>query len=100
MRPSRWCMSHRVPGTARGHSDLVELEVLEGLAGAVVGEARSIGARVIGQSETSVQVATSADRAGILAMRTPVAAYLVRRFDVPRPRALLGEEHLRSLIDQ
>ncbi|CAN5517690.1 class I SAM-dependent RNA methyltransferase [soil metagenome] len=31
-------------------------------------------------------------------LRTVVAVYLVERFDVPRPKALLGHQHLRRLL--
>lgn len=38
------------------------------------------------------------DLTALLQLRTVIAVYLVCRFAVPRPRALLGEEHLRSLL--
>ncbi len=34
----------------------------------------------------------------LLDLRTVLAVYLVCRFDVPRPRALLGDQHLRTLL--
>lgn len=36
----------------------------------------------------------------VLELRTVLAAYLLRRYDVPRPRALLGDQHFRALLDQ
>jgi len=36
----------------------------------------------------------------LLRLRTIVAVYLVQRFPVPRPRALLGQQHFRALLQQ
>lgn len=36
----------------------------------------------------------------LLRLRTIVAAYLVQHFPVPRPRALLGQQHFQSLLQQ
>ena len=36
----------------------------------------------------------------LLEIRSLVAIYLVRRFAVPRPRALLGHQHFTALLDQ
>lgn len=40
------------------------------------------------------------DLAQLLLPRTVLAIYLVQRFAVPRPRALLGDEHFRALVRQ
>lgn len=34
-----------------------------------------------------------------LGLKTVQSVYLVRRFDIPRPKALLGDEHFRALLD-
>ncbi len=34
----------------------------------------------------------------VLALRTVHSAYLARRFPIPRPKALLGDEHFRALL--
>lgn len=34
----------------------------------------------------------------LLTLRTVIAVYVVQHFSVPRPRALLGDEHLRTLL--
>lgn len=34
----------------------------------------------------------------LLGLKTVQAVYLVRRFDIPRPKALLGDEHFRALL--
>ncbi len=36
----------------------------------------------------------------LLRLRTIVAAYLVQHFPVPRPRALLGQQHFQTLLRQ
>jgi tRNA (guanine6-N2)-methyltransferase len=36
----------------------------------------------------------------LLGMRSMIAVYLVQRFAVPRPKALLGHQHLTALLDQ
>lgn len=44
---------------------------------------------------------TCADALGdLLRLRTVLSVYLLQRFDVPRPRALLGEQNLRAVFDQ
>ncbi len=38
------------------------------------------------------------DLAELLRLRTVLSAYLIQRFPVPRPRALLGDQHFRTLL--
>lgn len=75
-----------------------ELEVLEGLAEIAAEEARERGLRVEAVQPTAVVV--SGDEARALELRTVVAAYSVRAYDVPRPKGLLGDANLRRLADQ
>jgi tRNA (guanine6-N2)-methyltransferase len=42
----------------------------------------------------------SGDLRALLELRSIVAVYLVRQFMVPRPKALLGHQHLTALLDQ
>jgi len=48
-------------------------------------------------SKTPTSLAVTGDQVAALAMRTAVAAYAVLSFDVPRPRALLGEQHIHRI---
>ena len=49
------------------------------------------------QKDEALGVVTH-DLSVLLGLRRVVAAYLVTHFDVPRPRALLGDEHFRRLL--
>lgn len=40
------------------------------------------------------------DLRALLHLRSVIAVFLVRQFPVPRPRALLGDEHFRALLQQ
>ncbi len=40
------------------------------------------------------------DLRALLGLKTALAVYLCRRFPVPRPRGLLGDEHFRALLAQ
>ena len=40
------------------------------------------------------------DLGALLRLRTVLAVHLVRHYDLPRPRALLGDEHFRALLRQ
>jgi tRNA (guanine6-N2)-methyltransferase len=42
----------------------------------------------------------SGDLRALLRLQTVQAVYLIRHFAVPRPRALLGDQHFRALLDQ
>ena len=79
-----------------------ELEVLEGLEEFALAEAR----RAFGSQDTSCQVAapgrvslwTSVKLRSLTRLKTVVAVYLVERFQVPRPRALLGHQNMARVL--
>lgn len=82
---------------------LIEAEALPGLAPVVAAEiVRVFGARAgpAVVDETSVRCELRGALGDLLELRTAVAAYLVRTYDVPRPKALLGDQHLRALLAQ
>ncbi len=77
---------------------VAELELLNGLRFFALAEVRGLtGVRVLRQDEEALEVNTD-DLATLLSLRGVVAAYLVTRFEVPRPKALLGDEHFRRLL--
>lgn len=55
------------------------------------------GVQLLRQEAEAVEIVTRALEP-LLNLRSAVAAYLVTQFDVPRPRALLGNEHFRRLL--
>ena len=83
---------------------MVELEVLAGLEPFAVAEVeRLIGHRGRHRADsaaTEVRFDWSAQLARTLELRTVVAAYLCRTYAIPRPRGLLGDRHMRALLEQ
>lgn len=75
-----------------------ELEALEGLADVVGEEAHRAGVRVLTRHDDGVRVRAAADAGALLALRTASSVSLRLGFGVPRPKALLGDEHLRRLL--
>ena len=49
--------------------------------------------------EDALDVATWGPPADVLGLRTAVAAFLVLRFDVPRPKSLTSGDHLSRIVD-
>ena len=79
-----------------------EADVLEGLepfAAAEIAERTGSKAKLVApQRPGALRFRYSGDLRALLGLRSVVAIYLVRRFDVPRPRALLGHQHFETLI--
>lgn len=51
-----------------------------------------------GPQPGTLSFALRGDTGPLLELGTVAAVYRVQRFDIPRPRALLGEEHLQTLL--
>jgi 23S rRNA G2445 N2-methylase RlmL len=87
---------------------LCELEVTAGLGPIARDELqRALGPRAArpvlvpaGQGYDVIRCEYAGDLRLLLRLRTVHAAYIVRRYAVPRPRGLLGDEHLRALASQ
>jgi tRNA (guanine6-N2)-methyltransferase len=69
--------------------------------------ARRVGSRaqmyetmVHGSGSTGIRFVLDGPLTEALDLRTVSAVYLVERYAVPRPRALLGDQHLRALLAQ
>lgn len=79
-----------------------ELEVVPGLEEFARAELRGLlGGRLAARAGTqagTLRFPYRGDARPLLSLGTVTAVYRVRRFDVPRPRALLGEEHLQTLL--
>jgi ubiquinone/menaquinone biosynthesis C-methylase UbiE len=78
-----------------------EVDVLEGLERFAQAEiVERLGARPFVASERAgtLRFRYSGDLRLLLDLRSVIAIYFVRRFAVPRPRALLGHEHFEALL--
>ena len=79
-----------------------EADVLDGLerfAHDEIAERLGGTARFVAPSRAgALRFHYTGDLRALLDLRSVVAIYLVRRFDVPRPRALLGHQHFEALL--
>lgn len=71
--------------------------MLEGLEPFARRELQALGARVEATSPTELRLRFDGPAERLTELRRAVAAYRLERFDVPRPKALLGDRHLRRL---
>jgi 23S rRNA G2445 N2-methylase RlmL len=82
----------------------LEADVLEGLEHLGQAELRDQLDHYVKLNTTSspgtIRFRYTGELSALLGMRSLVAIYLVRRFAVPRPRALLGHQHFTALLDQ
>lgn len=80
-----------------------ELEVIPGLEAIAVRELRRIAAGNVelerGYREGLVPFLATCKPATLLKLRTVLAVYARRRFVIPRPKALLGQQHMDVLLD-
>jgi len=74
-----------------------EVEVLEGLAALARSELEAMGARVLRTGPDGLRVVAPGAPARLLQLRLASAVYRRLSFDVPRPKALLGDSHFRRL---
>ncbi len=81
---------------------LVECEVLPGLKpfarDEILARLGAVAEPLRLDDESAIAFRYSGDVERLLGLRTVVAAYLVLRFDIPRPLALLGDQHFRALL--
>lgn len=77
-----------------------EAEVLDGLAPIAAAEIEDLGVAVSSPRRTALRFDYRGSVHDLLGLRTAVSVYAVQRFPVPRPKALLGEQHLRALVDR
>ena len=76
-----------------------EAEVLEGLVPCAVRELEEVeNLHVLSKDNTSVQFRFSGPPRALQKLRKVVAVYRLESFGVPRPKALLGHEHLTRLL--
>lgn len=79
--------------------EVFELEFLQGLRPFVLKDLKAYkGATVRAQGEDALQLSYGGKLSDFFKLRYVVAVYLKTSFDVPRPKALLGDEHFRRLV--
>lgn len=79
----------------------IEFEVLDGLAPSMKSELHRAfhdRVKILFETKTLVTVAFQGELQELLQVSTTVAAYLVKTFSVPRPKALLGDEVFRQIV--
>jgi tRNA (guanine6-N2)-methyltransferase len=82
----------------------VELEIAEGLED--IARRELVGAyreRLVSRPEVSdgaIRFRYDGNPGGLLALRTVNAVYAVQSYDIPRPKAFLGQEHFTRLTEQ
>lgn len=77
----------------------LEVEFLPGLESFVQAELKSYGIHTLQQRNKEILRFTySGDVKKLFALRRAVALYGVQEFPIPRPKALLGDEYLRRLV--
>ncbi|HEX9371224.1 MAG TPA: methyltransferase domain-containing protein [Roseiflexaceae bacterium] len=98
-------MSRRPPGRTIPSPHLTydcEVDVLEGLEGFAYEELEQrFGRRVRFEDAArpgALRFGYSGDLRALLGLRSVVAAYLVLPFDIPRPKALLGNQQIGELL--
>jgi tRNA (guanine6-N2)-methyltransferase len=77
-----------------------EAEVLPGLAPFAVAELERLGATISRAEEDAVEFRFGGPIEALSGLRRCVAVFLLLRFGVPRPKALLGHEHLTRLVTE
>lgn len=92
--------ANQAPAPARS-TLMCEADVLDGLqpfAHEEIAAQLGSAARILPPSRAgALRFSYAGDLRRLLALRSLVAVYLVQRFDVPRPRALLGHQHFEAL---
>lgn len=84
--------------------DVVELEIAEGLEGIALDELleryheRLITRPII--EPGCIRVGYVGNLGGLLALQTVLSVYLLKTYDIPRPKAFLGHEHFTRLVEQ
>ena len=73
-------------------------DVVEGLEEVARVELATIGARAVQAAEGGLRFSFRGTATRLAALTTVQAVSLALRFDVPRPKSLLGDEHFRRLV--
>ncbi|GGJ34108.1 methyltransferase domain-containing protein [Deinococcus roseus] len=75
-----------------------QLDLLEGLTPFVLNELKPLNARILTKGKDFLRIAFPGKPLPLLQLRTVVAVSRIEQFEVPRPKALLGHQHLTRLL--
>ncbi|MDZ7703797.1 MAG: methyltransferase domain-containing protein [Trueperaceae bacterium] len=86
------------PGTDLSEA-LFEAEVLGGLAPFAEAELRALrGVEIVRAEAEAVTFRYGGPLAALRGLKTVVAVYALKRFEIPRPKALLGQQHWQKVL--
>jgi tRNA (guanine6-N2)-methyltransferase len=86
-------------GPANTSPLIIEVEFLSGLESFVEAELKTYDIHSVQQrNQETLRITYTGDVKQLFSLRRSVALYGVLAFPIPRPKALLGDEHLRRLI--
>lgn len=77
---------------------IFEVEFLPGLEPFVTTELKTYGIDAAQHNKETLRFEYKGDIKKLFTLRRAVAVYRVQKFPIPRPKALLGDEHLRRLV--
>lgn len=75
-----------------------QADVIEGLEPFAQDEIARAGGRVLSAQHGILRFTFAGDPRKLLSLKTVLSVYAARSFNVPRPKALLGDQHLRALL--
>ncbi|UCH25145.1 MAG: methyltransferase domain-containing protein [Trueperaceae bacterium] len=87
-----------MPNARRRRPQIFEAEVLAGLAPVALAEARDVGLRAEPLREDAIHLLAKGALRLVKGLRTVKAVYRLDHFDIPRPKAMLGDQHFRRLV--
>lgn len=77
----------------------LEIDFLRGLSSFVIKELKSYGLEPIQSTPNSLQLAFRGNLNSLNNLKTVVAVYQLLEFEIPRPKALLGQQNFQQLSD-
>jgi ubiquinone/menaquinone biosynthesis C-methylase UbiE len=75
-----------------------QADVIEGLEPFARSDIERAGGRPLSANRGLVHFSLAGDSHKLLALKTVLSVYAAKTFHVPRPKALLGDQHLRALM--
>ena len=97
--PKRRDIKKKKSNLPKLNNDIIELEIdyLRGLSSFVVKELKSYGLEPNQSTSNSLRLAFRGNPSKLNNLKTVVAVYRILEFDIPRPKALLGQQNFQIL---